>query len=208
VKPRRPSHATAVAYLALFVALGGTAWAALHVGTSQVVNNSLKSADLRNGKAVGGKDVIPNSLGGRQVDEASLNPNNFLALSGSQPPDECSLSQGAETDCASTSLKLDRRSRILVVASGAEYGTLGRNGAACELRLDGTASIFGSFTNPGEVSLNSDSGATNGFGLTGVTNGIVEPGKHTLSLNCATGSAGTVLHHATIAALAIAARKH
>jgi hypothetical protein len=58
------------------------------------------------------------------------------------------------------------------------------------------------------VNLNSDSGAANGFGLTGVTQGIVAPGKHTLSLVCGTANPGTVLHHATIAALAIAARKH
>jgi hypothetical protein len=197
-----------VAYAALFVAVGGTAWAALHVGTNQVVNNSLKSADLRNGKAVGGKDVIPNSLGGRQIDEGSLNPNNFLALSGGQPQAECPLSTD-DAVCASTDVKLDRRSRILVVASGAEYGTAtGRNSAACDLHLDDNSSIFGSLTDPGEVNLNSDSGATNGFGLTGVTQGIVPPGKHTLSLVCGTANPGTVIHHATIAALAIAARKH
>src|SRR4051794_12042749 len=172
------------------------------------MNNSLKSADLRNRKGVGGKDVIPNSLGGRQVDEGSLNPNNFLALRGSQPQGSCPLSS-TDAVCASTSLELGRQSRILVVASGTEYGgPSGRNGAVCELQLDDSASIFGSLTNPGEINDNSDSGAANGFGLTGVTQGIVEPGKHKVRLVCGTGNAGTVIDHATIAALAIAARKH
>lgn len=207
MKPRRPSHATVVAYLALFVALGGTAWAALHVGSKDVVNNSLKSSDLRNRKAVGGKDVVPNSLGGRQVDESSLNPNSFLSLSGTQPQESCALSTG-DTTCASAGVSLRRRSRILVVASGGEYGTSGRNSAVCKLFLDDNASIFGSLTNPGEVNLNSDSGATHGFSLTGVTQGIVEPGRHVVKLACGTANPGTIVDHATIAALAIAARKH
>ena len=205
MKRRRPSHATLVAYAALFVALGGTAWAALHVGSKQVVNNSLKSGDLKNGKAVGGKDVIPNSLGRKQVDESSLNPNGFLALSGSQPQGDCALST-TQTICASTDLRLGRRSRILAIASGGEYGATSPNTASCELHLDDNASIFSSETNPGEENLNTSAFGTNGFGLTGVTQGSVPSGKHTISLVCGTASAGTAIHHATIAALAIAER--
>jgi hypothetical protein len=205
VKLKRPSHATVVAYAALFVALGGTAWAALHVGSKQVVNNSLKSSDLRNGKAVGGKDVIPNSLGRRQVDERSLNPSGLMALSGSQPQGECPLST-TQLTCASTQVKLSRRSRILAIASGTEYGTTSPNTAVCELHLDDNASIFQSQTNPGEERLNSSPFGTNGFALTGVTQGSVPAGRHTVSLACGTSNAGTALHHATIAALAIATR--
>jgi hypothetical protein len=204
VKLNRPSHATVVAYAALFVALGGTAWAALHVGSKQVVNNSLKSSDLRNGKAVGGKDVIPNALGARQIAEGNLKPSGFMALSGSQPQGECVLST-TESVCASTELRLRRRSRILVIASGAEYGATSPNSAACDLHLDDNASIFGSTTNPGETNLNSSAAGTNGFGLTGVTQGSVPAGPHAVSLVCASGNAGTALHHATIAALAVAA---
>ena len=54
---RRPSHATIVAYLALFVALGGTAAVALPG------NNSVDSGDIKN-NAVCGKDVDEKSLKG------------------------------------------------------------------------------------------------------------------------------------------------
>jgi hypothetical protein len=47
---RKPtlSHTTVVAYLALFVALGGTAYAAATITGADVVNGSLTGADLRN----------------------------------------------------------------------------------------------------------------------------------------------------------------
>lgn len=194
-----------VAYAALFVALGGTAWAALHVGSKQVVNNSLKSGDLKNRKAVGGKDVIPNSLGRKQVDESSLNPNAFLKLAGSQPQGECALST-TQTTCASVDFNLSRRSTILAIASGGEYGTASPNTASCELHLDDNASVFASETNPGEENLNTSQFGTNGFGLTGVTQGSVPSGRHSVSLVCGTANAGTAIHRPAIAALAIAER--
>ena len=43
------NHTTVVAYLALFVALGGTAYAAATITGADVVNGSLTGADLRNG---------------------------------------------------------------------------------------------------------------------------------------------------------------
>jgi hypothetical protein len=61
-----------VGYLALFVALSGTAYAAATVGSGDVINDSLKSADLKNGKAVKAADVKDDALGGADIDEASL----------------------------------------------------------------------------------------------------------------------------------------
>jgi hypothetical protein len=70
-----------VALLALFLALGGGAYAALGVGTRQIANNSVRSQDVRNNN-LRGKDVRQRSLGpgdiafdsltGNQVDEPSL----------------------------------------------------------------------------------------------------------------------------------------
>jgi hypothetical protein len=45
---RMPSPATLISLVALFVALGGTAYAVATVDSSDVVNNSLKSIDVRN----------------------------------------------------------------------------------------------------------------------------------------------------------------
>lgn len=51
---RRPRHGTVVAYLALFLTLGGTAFAAASlprnsVGTAQIRNNAVTGAKVRNG---------------------------------------------------------------------------------------------------------------------------------------------------------------
>ena len=61
-----------IGLLALFIALGGTAWAAATIKSNDVVDNSLKSIDLKDGKGVQGVDVAPDSLGGSAVDESSL----------------------------------------------------------------------------------------------------------------------------------------
>jgi hypothetical protein len=65
-------RSNAVAYLALFVALGGSAYAAAKIDSGDVQNNSLISGDLKNGKAVKGADVKPDTLGGAQINESSL----------------------------------------------------------------------------------------------------------------------------------------
>jgi hypothetical protein len=67
----RPSPAMLVASVALFVALSGTA-IAVGVDSGAVENDTLRSADLRNGKAVRGVDVSRNSLTGKDVKESSL----------------------------------------------------------------------------------------------------------------------------------------
>lgn len=57
----RPSHTTLVAYLALFVALGGSSYAAVRIGSRQIVNNSVRSADVRNGTLTG-RDIKRKSV--------------------------------------------------------------------------------------------------------------------------------------------------
>ena len=71
----RPTHATIVAYLALFVALAtGGAYAVDRIGSGQVENNSLRSADLKDRRAVAGRDVRRDSLGRKQIREGNLTP--------------------------------------------------------------------------------------------------------------------------------------
>jgi len=64
---RAPSPALIISMIALAVALGGTAWAAIRansVGSLQVKNNCLKSSDLKDHRAVKDADVARNSLRG------------------------------------------------------------------------------------------------------------------------------------------------
>lgn len=53
---RKPSHSTVVAYLALFAALGGTAFAAAKIGSSGIARDAIKSKHIATG-AVTGSDV-------------------------------------------------------------------------------------------------------------------------------------------------------
>jgi hypothetical protein len=73
---KRPKHSTAVAYLALFVALAGGAYAAATVNSGDVVNNSLKSVDLKNNKGVKGVDVRNSSLRGNDIANDSVTGND------------------------------------------------------------------------------------------------------------------------------------
>ena len=68
---RRPSASLVIACLALFVALGGVGYAAATIGSGAVIDNSLKSKDVRNND-LRGKDVRTNTLKGADVDESSL----------------------------------------------------------------------------------------------------------------------------------------
>jgi hypothetical protein len=57
----RGRHGTVVAYLALFVALGGTGYAATQIGSKQIANNSIKSVDVKN-RSLLAKDFKPGQL--------------------------------------------------------------------------------------------------------------------------------------------------
>jgi hypothetical protein len=77
----RPSHTTVVAYLALFVALGGSSYAAITITGKNVKNSSLTGKDIKNSSLSGvdvknggltGSDVRDDKLTGRDVLESSL----------------------------------------------------------------------------------------------------------------------------------------
>jgi hypothetical protein len=66
------TYANVMATIALFIALGGVAWAAATIDSGDVVDNSLKSVDLKDAKGVKGADVVPDSLDGTDIEEGSL----------------------------------------------------------------------------------------------------------------------------------------
>jgi hypothetical protein len=67
-----PSPAMAVALLALFMAMGGSAYA-LVVTSGSIKNNTIRSADVRNGGLLG-KDFRKDGVGGGAIKESSLGP--------------------------------------------------------------------------------------------------------------------------------------
>jgi hypothetical protein len=78
-----PSPAMAVALLALFMAMGGSAYA-LVVTSGSIKNNTIRSMDVRNG-ALLGKDARQDGIGGRAVKESTLGtvPSAFVTHGGS-----------------------------------------------------------------------------------------------------------------------------
>lgn len=67
----RLTFANLTALLALFVALGGTSYAALSVGSEQIANNSVRSEDLRNND-VRGRDIHKDTVRGTDVRDGDL----------------------------------------------------------------------------------------------------------------------------------------
>jgi hypothetical protein len=65
-----PSPAMAVALVALFMAMGGSAYA-LVVTSGSIKNNTIKSVDVRNG-GLFGKDLRRDRVGGRAIKESTL----------------------------------------------------------------------------------------------------------------------------------------
>jgi hypothetical protein len=74
-----PSPAMAVALLALFMAMGGSAYA-LVITSGSIKNNTIRSADVRN-HALLGKDMRSNGVGGGAIKESTLGtvPSAFIA---------------------------------------------------------------------------------------------------------------------------------
>jgi hypothetical protein len=67
----RLTYANTLATLSLFIALGGTSFAVIHVGSREVVNNSLRSQDIRN-NTLRGHDVRDRTLRARDLRRNSL----------------------------------------------------------------------------------------------------------------------------------------
>lgn len=77
------TYANVTATLALFIAIGGSSYAALRIGSREIVNNSVRTGDIRNNhlrsrdirnRGILARDIRRNALGGQQIREQSLGP--------------------------------------------------------------------------------------------------------------------------------------
>ena len=67
----RPSAAMIVALIALFVALGGTAYAAATIGSGQIIDESIKSQDIKNGE-VKNADLGTDAVGSGKISDGQV----------------------------------------------------------------------------------------------------------------------------------------
>ena len=68
---RLPSPALVISLIALFVSLGGGAYAVTQIGTGQIKNGAVTSGKVRNG-TIRSRDVRTNSLGPHAIAESRL----------------------------------------------------------------------------------------------------------------------------------------
>ena len=94
---RRPSHGTIVAYVALFVALGGTAYAVNTIGSSDVINESLLSEDIKN-LEVKTSDIGVGAVFGSRIRDNGILESHFVddSLSGEKFKGDTQLSYGPD----------------------------------------------------------------------------------------------------------------
>jgi hypothetical protein len=68
---QRLTYANVMATVAVFIALGGSSYAALQIDSGDIANNSVRSVDVRN-RTLSDRDVKRNGLTGRSVRESRL----------------------------------------------------------------------------------------------------------------------------------------
>jgi hypothetical protein len=98
---KRPSAGTALSIVAIFMAMGGTSYAAAHITSAQVKNGSLTGADIKN-NSVGGADVKESKLG--QVPKAA---QALQAAKAAQADKAGQADQAQKAAQADTALKAD-----------------------------------------------------------------------------------------------------
>ncbi len=201
---RHLTYANVMATLAAVLALaGGAAYAVDKIRSHDVANNSLRSADLKNRKAVRGKDVRPNTLSGRQIDERTLSPGAFVRVAGNETGTECVL-QSVPKACVMSAIDVSRPSNLLIVATGNEETRSDRSQASCSVAIDGVEESLG--VHPGEVKDNTSLLSTNGFARTLLSRSPLEVGRHVVALRCKSLLGQVRINEPTIAVIATAAR--
>jgi hypothetical protein len=208
---RRPSAALVVACLALFVALGGVGYAAATIGSAAIVDNSIRSKDVRNG-GLRGTDVRADTLTGADVDEASLakvpsaasadtaasaataaNAGNADTVGG-VAADALTIGRStlgscepgaAFADCASVTLTMPRAGRVLLT-SGGQWHSDDPAGTSvrgiCRINLDGAA-LTGA-TEEGSLSQQTDSNQEQALSAVTAVTGVLPAGDHTFTVSC------------------------
>ena len=77
---RHLSYANVMATIAVFLALGGGAYAAATVGSSEIKSNAILSRHIKNGQ-VKNADLAPNSVGGGKIVDGSVGSPDLAANS-------------------------------------------------------------------------------------------------------------------------------
>ena len=190
-RPKFLSFSNVVSVIALFIALGGSAYAVQvakknSVTSRSIRNGAVKSVDIGDGQVgsadigdgtVGSGDVADGSISAKDIDVGTLGD----VTSGNTHTSGAVCVQTVNTfqPCSGSDLNLSRNGRVYATVDGtADSGSssvpVGVN--TCRLSVDGTPFttdfVIGANFSPGED-----------FSFAGVT-GQLAPGSHTVRLEC------------------------
>lgn len=198
---RHLTYANVTATLALVLALGaGGAYAIDQIGSEGIRNDSILSEDLRDKRGVRGADVIADTLGRREVNERRLTATEIVPV-GARASVNCDLGDSGPEACVTTAVRLTRRGTVVVIATGAFFGTGGDSRASCEVQVDGSGDPIGQA--PGA---STSATQTDGFARTIAVAGLSR-GTHEASLVCEELGAGqATIGTPTITAFALTGR--
>jgi hypothetical protein len=200
---RHLSYANVTATVALAIAVaGGTAYAVDKITSHDIARNTIRSLNLKNHKGVRGKDVVPKSIKGRQIDESTLSAGPLVKLAGHETGTACVL-QATPKNCVVTTIAVSRRSDLLVVTTGNEESRQTPAESSCRVVVDDVNEPLS--VSPGEVTTdNTNAFATNGFARTFMSS-PVDAGQHIAALRCKLLNGKIRIDEPTIAVIAVAA---
>jgi len=197
------TYANVAATLALAGVIGGGgAYAASQIGSKDIRNDSVRSVDLKDRKAVKARDVRRNALTGKEIRERTLNAAEFAPVAWNQG--SCNPDSDIPVGCAGTMIRLPARGRMLVIATGDFFTDDDGGSLECRIAVDGVEEPGAS--QPGVTTNNTAFEAIDGFSRTLVTEPLPK-GSHEVALQCSEiGTADSRLASASIAVLGITGR--
>jgi hypothetical protein len=186
---RRPTHATIVAYLALFVAVAtGGAYAANTIRSSDIVDGEVRNPDLANlsvttpklaSNAVTSTKVLNNSLAGADLAPSALTRGRTISSS-------CNPESATFVDCGTLEVNLTRPSRVLIIASAmwnSQDPSSTITDGTCYIAVN--SALIAPGAEPGETQNISDGNAKHSLTLTNMTSpASLGAGFHTFGLVC------------------------
>lgn len=172
---RELTYARVVSTVALFVALGGGAYA-ISLGRGDVNSRIIQNDTIRSA------DVKPDSLKGSDIRERTLKLSEFTAATSSgTTASTCTPPDDGFGPCGELSLTTSVGGRILAIASGQKTANPTSASGSCQLLLDGTAFAKTDLGGTGAASVDQ-------FSFAGVSP-TARPGAHAVALQCLGGGA-------------------
>jgi hypothetical protein len=135
----RLTYANVMATIAVFLALGGVAYAGATIGSAEVINNSLQSVDLKDNAGVRSADVVNDNVAGGGLRSADIAPEALTTddiaehtLTGVNRPKVANLPVPADGQPANDRLLAQDANLRLI----ARCSNLSAQGASAALRIE------------------------------------------------------------------------